>query len=94
MPSLPLLGLHAEQDLSQAEFPGKVGSDARQDSCYENGRVASGVGAMARIPETFSTGNAFDARLGKLTDDERTPFSPSSVPPPGQGSALITCGTS
>jgi transcriptional regulator with XRE-family HTH domain len=56
-PFLPerLRELRAEQGLSQAELADKIGSDARQVSRYENGRVAPSLEAVVRIAETFNT---------------------------------------
>jgi transcriptional regulator with XRE-family HTH domain len=55
-PFLPerLRELRAEQGLSQAELADKIGSDTRQVSRYENGRVAPGLEAVVRIAETFN----------------------------------------
>ena len=57
-PFLPdrLRELRAEQGLSQAELADKIGSDARQVSRYENGRVApspkpSSASPRLRCPE-------------------------------------------
>lgn len=56
-PFLPerLRELRAQAGLSQAELADKIGSDARQVSRYENGRVASSLEAVVRIAETFNT---------------------------------------
>ena len=56
-PFLPgrLRELRAEQGLSQAELAVKIGSDARQVSRYENGRVAPSLETVVRIAETFNT---------------------------------------
>jgi len=67
--------------LSQAELADKIGSDARQVSRYENGRVAPSLEAVVRIANTSidylvtpdaprrplrAPGNALDARLADL----------------------------
>ncbi|HUY49677.1 MAG TPA: helix-turn-helix transcriptional regulator [Streptosporangiaceae bacterium] len=46
--------LRAEAGLSQAELASKLGSDARQVSRYENGKVAPSLEAAVRIAETFN----------------------------------------
>jgi len=46
--------LRAEAGLSQAELAAKIGSDARQVSRYENGKVAPSLEAAVRIAETFN----------------------------------------
>ncbi len=54
-PFLPgrLRELRAEQGLSQAELADKIGSDARQVSRYENGRVAPFPAAATGELEAF-----------------------------------------
>jgi len=46
--------LRAEAGLSQAGLAARIGSDARQVSRYENGRVSPSLKAAARIAETFN----------------------------------------
>jgi transcriptional regulator with XRE-family HTH domain len=55
-PFLPgrLRELRTEAGLSQAGLAGKIGSDARQVSRYENGRVAPSLEAAVRIAEPFN----------------------------------------
>ena len=42
-----------------ARLADKIGSDARQVSRYENGRLAASLEAVVRIAETFNTGVDF-----------------------------------
>ncbi|HWD64215.1 MAG TPA: helix-turn-helix transcriptional regulator [Solirubrobacteraceae bacterium] len=46
--------LRAEAGWSQAELAEKIGSDGRQVSRYENGKVAPSLEAVIRIAETFN----------------------------------------
>ena len=46
--------LRTDAGLSQAELAAKIGSDARQVSRYENGRVAPSLEAAVRIAQTFN----------------------------------------
>jgi transcriptional regulator with XRE-family HTH domain len=45
--------LRTERGWSQAELAEKIGSDARQVSRYENGRVAPSLDVLARIGEVL-----------------------------------------
>ncbi|MGL5850617.1 MAG: helix-turn-helix domain-containing protein [Phycicoccus sp.] len=55
LPRRPPQTLRTEAGWSQAELAEKIGSDARQVSRYENGRVAPGLDAVIRIAEVFNT---------------------------------------
>lgn len=48
-----LKALRTERGWSQAELAEKIGSDARQVSRYENGRVAPSLDVLARIGEVL-----------------------------------------
>ncbi|HUY45682.1 MAG TPA: helix-turn-helix transcriptional regulator [Streptosporangiaceae bacterium] len=68
--------LRKEAGLSQAELAGKIGSDARQVSRYENGRVAPSLEAAVRIAETFNI--TLDYLL--IPDAPRRPLRSASGP--------------
>jgi transcriptional regulator with XRE-family HTH domain len=46
--------LRAEAGWSQAELAERIGSDGRQVSRYENGRITPSLEALVRIAETFN----------------------------------------
>ena len=46
--------LRTEAGWSQAELADKIGSDGRQVSRYENGRITPSLEALVRIAETFN----------------------------------------
>lgn len=46
--------LRTEAGWSQGELADKVGTDARQISRYENGRITPSLDALARIAETLN----------------------------------------
>ncbi len=46
--------LRAEAGWSQTELADKIGSDGRQVSRYENGRITPSLEALVRIAETFN----------------------------------------
>ena len=48
-----LKALRTERGWSQAELAEKIGSDARQVSRYENGRVAPSLDVLAKIADTL-----------------------------------------
>jgi len=47
--------LRTERRWSQADLAEAIGSDARQVSRYENGRITPSLDALARIAETLDT---------------------------------------
>jgi transcriptional regulator with XRE-family HTH domain len=47
--------LRTERHWSQADLATAIGSDARQVSRYENGRITPSLDALARIAETLDT---------------------------------------
>jgi transcriptional regulator with XRE-family HTH domain len=49
-----LKALRTEAGWSQAELAEKIGSDGRQVSRYENGRITPSLEALVRIAETFN----------------------------------------
>ena len=49
-----LRALRTEAGWSQAELAEKIGSDGRQVSRYENGRITPRLEALVRIAETFN----------------------------------------
>lgn len=47
--------LRTERHWSQTDLATAIGSDPRQVSRYENGRITPGLDALARIAETLNT---------------------------------------
>lgn len=72
--------------LSQAELAEKIGSDARQVSRYETGRVAPSLEAGVRVAGTFNTS------VGYLVTPPDAPRQPLHAPHNALGARLADLG--